>query len=139
MRLEKVNIGPQESLSRDAWMTKPYHYVRFRWSRGLDFEEIMEDLGEMFQVEKLNRPYAATGISLHKENREQLKVKADTLGALLAHFRVVLYQRDPAKFTTADMQLRARILKMYPRISSTFFPWSFSKEPEFQVADETVT
>jgi hypothetical protein len=119
-------------------MTESYHYVRFRWSRGLDFEEIAEDLGEMFQVEKLNRPYSATGISLHSQNRERLKVRADTLGALLAPFRVVLYQREPAKFTTADMQLRARILKMYPRISSTFFPWSFSKEPEFQVADETV-
>ncbi len=136
--MEKVNIGPQESLNRDVWMTEPYHYVRFRWSRGLDFEEIAEDLGEMFQVEKLNRPYSAMGISLHKENREQLKVKADTLGALLAHFRVVLYQRESGKFTAADMQLRARILKMYPRISSTFFPWSFSKESAFQAADETV-
>jgi hypothetical protein len=120
-------------------MTESYHYVRFRWSRGLDFEEIARDLGEMFQVEKLNRPYAATDISIHTQDRERLKVKADTLGALLAPFRVVLYQREPAKFTAADMRLRARILKMYPRISSTFFPWSFSKEPEFQVADETVT
>lgn len=118
-------------------MTEPYHYVRFRWSRGLDFDEIESDLGETFEVERLIRPYAVTEISLHKDDREKLKVRADTLGALLAPFRVVLYQRESAKFTAADMKLRKIILNMYPRISSTFFPWNFHKEPEFLVADET--
>ena len=118
-------------------MTESYHYVRFRWSRGLGFEEIESDLGETFQVEQLSRPYAMTEISLHKDDREKLKVRADTLGALLSPFRVVLYQREPAKFTSADMKLRKIILKMYPRITSTFFPWNFHKEPEFLVADET--
>ncbi len=113
-----------------------YYYVRFRWSRGLDFDEIESDLNETFQVEQLSRPYAVTEISLHKNDREKLKVRADTLGALLSPFRAVLYQREPAKFTAADMKLREIILKLYPRISSTFFPWNFSKEPEFQ-EDET--
>ena len=78
-----------------------------------------------------------TEISIHKDDREKLKVKADTLGALMAPFRVVLYQRESAKFTATDLRLRKIILKMYPRISSTFFPWSFHKEPEFLVANET--
>jgi hypothetical protein len=118
-------------------MTESYHYVRFRWSRGLDFDEIASDLSETFQVERLLRPYAVTEIGIHKDDREKLKVRADTLGALLAPFRVVLYQREPAKFTAADMKLRKIILKMYPRISSTFFPWNFHKEPEFQLEDDT--
>ncbi len=118
-------------------VTEHYYYVRFRWSRGLDFEKIESDLGETFQVEQLDRPYAVTEISLHKDDREKLKLWADTLGALLSPFRAVLYQREPAKFTAADMKLREIVLKMYPRISGTFFPWNFSKEPEFQVEDET--
>jgi len=118
-------------------MIDHYYYVRFRWSRGLDFDEIESDLNETFQVEQLSRPYDVMEMSLHKNDREKLKVWADTLGALMSPFRAVLYQREPAKFTAADMKLRKIILKLYPRTTSSFFPWHFSNEPKFQLADET--
>ena len=135
--MEKVNIEPDEKLNRDAWVIEPYFYVRFRWARGLDFNEVESELRETFHVEQLSRPYDEKEISLHKNDREKLKVWADTLGALLSPFRAVLYQREPAKFTAADMRLRERILELYPRITASLFPWHFSAEPRFLVAEET--
>jgi hypothetical protein len=137
MHLEKVKIEPDINLNRDAWVIEPYFYVRFRWARGLDFNEIVSELRETFQVEELSRPFDEKEISPYKYEREKLKVRADTLGALLSPFRAVLYQREPAKFTATDMKLRKRILELYPRITATFLPWHFSVEPKFMVAEET--
>jgi len=115
---------------------KPYHYVRFRWWRGLDLREVAGELGEeSFQVELLDMPSGEGDIALGRGDREGLRVKADTLYARLSPYRATLYQRSPAPFTQRDLELRRRILELYPRDRPTIFPWSFSVEPPFQVEE----
>ena len=62
---------------------------------------------------------------------------ADTLVALLSPTRAVLYQKKPSPFTVRDMELRRKILELYPRSRVTSLPISFRDEPRFEVAEET--
>ena len=43
---------------------------------------------------------------MYKDHREELKVAADTLVALLSPARAVLYQKEPSASTARDMELR---------------------------------
>lgn len=113
---------------------QPYHYVRFRWWRRVDLKKVARELGETFSVEEIAMPKGEMEISLFKDEREELKVEADTLLAMLSPFRAVLSQREPAPFTTRDLELRKRVLELYPRSRPTPFPWEFSQEPKFDVA-----
>ena len=72
-------------------------------------------------------------LTLHTEWREELTVKADTLAANLAPKRAVLYQRNPAPFTSGDLRLRGKLLRVYPYRRPTRLPFYFEKEPEFDV------
>ncbi len=44
-------------------------------------------------------------------------------------------QKEKHPFTKEDMKLRELILREYPKKSSTFFPWGFSKEPSFEIEE----
>ncbi len=121
-------------LGRKA-MGKPYFYVRFRWLHGIDLNEAARDLSKGFDVEFLNTPEGDIDLTLYKDHREELKVSADTLKALLSPTRAVLSQREEAPFTARDMDLRRKVLELYPRSRITPFPLLFSDEPKFEVAD----
>lgn len=62
---------------------------------------------------------------------------ANTLVALLSPARAVLYQKEPSAFTARDMELRRKILELYPRSRVTPLPISFRDEPRFEAAKET--
>lgn len=118
-------------------MANPYYYVKFRWLHGLDMKEVARGLGEDFGVETLNVPYDIRDLTLYKDHREELRVAADTLLALLSPTRAVLYQKESASFTARDMELRRRILELYPRSRVTPLPIFFRDEPRFEIAEET--
>lgn len=115
--------------------SKPYYYVRFRWSNGVDMKEAAKELGENFGVETLIPPTGDVDPVLFKEHREELKVAADTLKAFLSPKRAVLFQSKTARFTERDMELRRRILELYPRGRITPFPFFPGSEPKFEVAE----
>jgi len=115
-------------------MSGAYHYIRFTWWITVDMKEVATKLGESFDVQSITMPYDEGELSLYKEVRDKLKVTADTLEAILSPIRAILFQREPAPFTARDLELRKRIIELYPRDRSTPFPMFFSKEPEFEVA-----
>lgn len=115
-------------------MTKPYFYVRFRWLNPINVEKVANELGENFRVETMYVPKGERDLTLYKGHREELKVRADTLTALLSLTRAILYQRVQAPFTARDMELRRRILELFPRSRITPLPLYVSGEPKFKVA-----
>jgi len=116
-------------------MGKPYIYVRFRWWRGLNLEEVARELGKYFEVELFEMPTGSRDIAISRDDREGLRVRADTLMARLSPYRATLFQREAAPFTKRDLELRRRILELYPRDRPTIFPWGFSIEPPFEVEE----
>lgn len=117
-------------------MVEAYHYVRFRWWTRLELEGVSEELAQRFEVKMTPRPGAGHEVSLLKDDRSELVVKSDTLLAYLSSFRAVMSQSSPAPFTPKDVELRERVLELYPRDRPTPFPWAFSYEPEFEVAEK---
>lgn len=112
---------------------EPYHYVRFRWWNRADLEALAEELDEEYEVNWSRGPGTELEIDLRKEERNILKVKADSLGAYLDIYKAVLYQREPSPFTKRDAKLRERLFKVYDKNRPTPFPWEFLREPEFVV------
>ena len=117
-------------------MVQPYHYIRFGWFIEVELEKVAEDLDGEFNVGMVVLPRDEMGLSLHKEERGDLEVSADTLTAWLSAFRAVLFQKEAAPFTTRDMDLRNEIFELYPRGRPNPFPWSFVKEPKFERVPE---
>jgi hypothetical protein len=118
-------------------MAEPYHYVRFRWWNRVDLEKIAEDLRAPFSVKKIDWPRDERELSLLKDDRMELEVKADTLTARLSSFRALLTQKVVAPFTENDVELRRKVIEIYPNDRPTPFPWQFIPEPKFEVAEET--
>ena len=116
-------------------MARGYHYVRFTWWKEVDLKEVATSLGGSFGVKVMNMPGDMRELSLYKDLREELKVKADTLGAILSPIRAVLYQKEQAPFTVRDVELRKKIMELYPRDRPTPFPMFYSEEPKFEVAE----
>jgi len=117
-------------------MVQPYHYVRFTWWKNVDLRNVERELDAAFSVESIEMPGDDREFSLYKEMRGELKVRADTLGAILSPVRAVLFQREAMPFTARDVELRRRILKLYPRNTPTPLPLFFSEEPKFDVAGQ---
>jgi hypothetical protein len=118
-------------------MTKPYYYVRFRWDFGVDIEKVAGELAEDFTVEGIKTFESDRDMTLYRGHREELKARADSLTVLLSRTRAVLYQREATPFTERDMELRGRILELYPRGRVTPLPLLFSDEPKFEVANRS--
>lgn len=112
-------------------MAKRYHYIRFNWLRRVDLEEAAEELGEKFSVRLVRIPWDDMLVSLDQSMNEELRVRADTLRAFLTPFRVILFQKEAAPFTARDMELRKRMMELYPRDRPTPFPFMFGIEPKF--------
>jgi len=110
-----------------------YYYVRFRWWKRVDLKKIEEDLSKLFRVKFVAFPREDSELSIFKDDRHELEVKADTLTGMLSAFRAVLSQKEAAPFTEKDVALRNKVLELYPRNSSTPFPWGFTHEPKFKV------
>ena len=96
--------------------------------------KVSEDLSELFSVEMFVPPSDERELVFKKDERKELKVSADTLTARLSVFRAVLTQKEAAPFTARDLELRKKVLGLYPRSRPTPFPWLFSHEPKFEVA-----
>jgi len=116
-------------------MAKPYTYVRFTWWREVELKEVAEELKGGFTIEPVKAPRDDIEISLYKDMREELRIKSDTLVAYLSPIRVTISQKTPAKFTKKDLELRKRLMELYPRDRPTPFPWEFSREPKFEVEE----
>jgi hypothetical protein len=118
-----------------AFALEPYHFVRFKWWDRVDLERMAEELSEGFSVEWSSGPESENEISLRKEERNMLKVRADTLNAYLDVYKAVIFQREPAPFTNRDAMLRERLFEVYTRSRPTPFPWQYLDEPKFVVQE----
>ena len=115
---------------------KPYYYVRFCWWQTQDLEKLSAKLKERFTlVRSLAYRKEKMEISIFKDTRDEIEVKADTLLAILSPTRAILFQKERAPFTKRDMDLRETILALYPRNRPTPFPWEFSIEPKFETKE----
>jgi len=114
---------------------QPYYYVRFRWWKSINLEEVVEALNKKFNVQKILLPKNNSEVSLYKDEREELIVMADSLTAMLSSFRAILYQTECKPFTKRDLELREKVLELYPRWQITPFPWSYKNEPEFNTVE----
>ena len=114
----------------------PYDYPRFTWYKDVNVNKEAERLGEEFDVRPMNSPEASEfEISIHKNTRQEMLIKADTVGAIISTFRAILYQREKAPFTARDLKLREEILDLYPRRSASPLPVGYSFEPKFVTED----
>lgn len=117
-------------------MSRPYHYVRFRWWSAVDIEAVDEEMkAQRFDVKNMEIPKYELELAFQKEYRDELVVKADTLTAHLSQFRAILTQKKAESFTPRDMELRKRIIEVYPRNRPTPLPWDYIAEPKFEVAE----
>ncbi len=128
IKLWKERRGSSQAL-------KAYHFVRFRWWDQLDLEKAAEELGEKYAVKWSKGPTSEAEIDLKKDERTNLKVNADTLGAYLDVYKAVMYQREPAPFTARDVDLREKLFELYNRDRPSPFPWQFQEEPKFVVLE----
>jgi len=112
-------------------MTSKYSYVRFRWWSPLSLDKAVEELSGL-KTKKMIYPKGSAELSLLKDVRDEVEVEADTLQAFLSPFRAILNQKEAKPFTARDIELREKVMKMYPRGRSTPFPWEFSSEPKFE-------
>ena len=112
-------------------MASKYSYVRFRWWDPVTLDNLIEEFSG-FKTRKIVHEKVGEELSLYKDQRDEVEVEADALQAFLSPFRAVLNQREAKPFTARDMELREKVMKMYPRDRSTPFPWGFSSEPKFE-------
>jgi hypothetical protein len=117
-------------------LRRKYSYVRYTWWNEVDLDALGVELSAEFDVKPVNVPESTVyELSLYKDARDETLVKADTIGAYISRFRAVLFQRDRAPFTARDLELRRRILEVYPRDRPSPFQWGFSEEEPFEVAE----
>ena len=115
--------------------SEPYHFVRFLWAASVDLEAMEEEFAE-YVVGWRIPPETESKMHLHLYNLRELKLKADTLNVFMSLVRVVLFQVERAPFTPRDMELRRRVLGIYPRNRPTPFPFLVNDEPRFEVQEE---
>ena len=99
----------------------------------MNLAQIVNELGEQFEVEEVVMPSSETEISVYEDERDEFKIKGDTLTVYISNFRAILNQREAASFTRKDLILRDKIFDLYSRSRPTPFPWLFDVEPKFEV------
>lgn len=135
----KVAVPQQEKSTEKA---KPYKFRRWLWWGSIDLEKLTEELKSDFRVERISQRSYSSNEQLHdlsfkKEQREKLKVTADTLTARLAEFKAVLYQQVATPFTPKDLKLRKKVFELYSHNRETPFPFPLVvSEPKFEVMKE---
>jgi hypothetical protein len=45
-------------------------------------------------------------------------------------------QKKPAPFTAKDLELRKRVMELYPKERPTFLPLHFGSEPQFETFEK---
>ncbi len=121
-------------------MDKParaYHYVRWRWWDRIDVDGLAEELSEEYEVRAIPDHGWDLELTYMKEMRDRYLIKSDTLTVFLSIFRVVMTQKKPAPFTAKDVELRERMLELFPEERPTFLPWQLSTEPEYETVEGT--
>jgi hypothetical protein len=114
-------------------VAKTYWHIRYRWLKNIDIQKIASELGEDFEVETMDTKKGNNDPTVWKLWRDQLKIKANTLSALLSARRVVLYQREAMPFTEKDLKLREYLFGLYPRNRGTPLHVGSIDEPKFSV------
>jgi hypothetical protein len=94
---------------------------------------MFEIFREEYSVEMKPYPKDDRWISIRKCDRDELVVTADTLMAHLSSFRAVLSQKQAAKFTKKDVNLREKIGEIYEHDRPTIFPLLSEPEPKYVV------
>lgn len=123
-----------KSALKEAEIETYHHVVLSRWGEIHDVEKLTEELERDFTFIKILLPErkAESPMSELKGSMPEIEFKADTLYALVAPRRAVLFQKERKPFTGKDQELRKRILELYPfKIRLPFF----GKEPEFEVEE----
>jgi len=113
-------------------LAKAYHYVRFRWWSRLNLEGLAEELAQSYDVKSLELPSYELELTYRKDERDEYLVKSDTLTVFLGPFRAVMSQKKPAPFTPMDVELRNRVIELYPHDRPILLPWNFGSEPRFE-------
>jgi hypothetical protein len=116
-------------------LAKPYHYVRWRWWTRLNLEKLSEEFSQKYDVEMFERPSIDLELTIRKDERAELLVKSETLVVFLSAYRAVMSQKKPAPFTAKDLELRKRVMELYPKERPTFLPLHFSSEPKFETIE----
>ena len=114
-------------------MSKPYRYTRFRWWSRVNLAQLVDELGEQFEVEEIVLPSSETEINVYEDEKEEIKIKGDTLTVYISNFRAVLNQREAAPFTRKDLTLKDKVFELYTHSRPTPFPWLIEVEPKFEV------
>ena len=114
-------------------MPEPYSYIRFNWWDVQELQNVAASLNDKFKVEWVKKTWDDREVSLSDNINEELKIKADTLGAYASATRVVMYQREYAPFTRKDMELREKLMELYPRDRPSPLPFMVGIEPRFEV------
>ncbi len=95
-----------------------------------------KELSEKYNVETIPDHGWDLELTYLKEARDRFMIKSDTLTVFLSPYRVVMVQKKPAPFTKKDVELRNRMIELFPFERSTFLPMQFSSEPEFETIEE---
>lgn len=117
-------------------MAKKYHYVRWTWENKIDVDKLSHELSKKYKVETIPDHGWDLELTLMKEARDRYLIKSDTLTVFLSVFRVVMVQKEAAPFTARDLELRIRLLELFPKERPTFLPMQSNNEPEFQILEE---
>ena len=113
-----------------------YYFIRYEWFR-IDLDALAKEMEEDFVVELRPMPTGRVDLSPYRFDRDGLKITADTLAVFTYPFKAVLFQREPAPFTSKDLKLRKRILELYSKNKSSLLSIGAAySEPKFQVAEE---
>ncbi|MCZ2809665.1 MAG: hypothetical protein O2V44_09955 [Candidatus Bathyarchaeota archaeon] len=114
-----------------------YYYVRFSApGRLYRVEELSQTLQEDFRFVKTLIPVRKTLMSFIRPAElggfvPEILFKADTLYAAISPSRATLFQKTRSPFTPKDLELRNRILELYP-FTYTGIPFT---EPKFEIQE----
>jgi len=95
---------------------EPYYGVLWTRWRLWTPEQLEGIFGAEFLVTHYDWPVPPKAYDFHfggSLTRYEIRVKADTLHALLSSIRAVLYQKEPEPFTERDERLYVMILSIY--------------------------
>ena len=118
-------------------MAVPYHYVRWRWSDAIDIDKIADELSTSYNVKPIPDHGWDLELTYHKDFRDRYIIKSDTLTVFLSLFRIVMVQKRAAPFTKKDLELRERMLSLFPKERPTILPWQSNEETPFQIENDT--
>lgn len=108
--------------------------MRHRWWSPIDVDGLVDEFGDYERVMK-DPPDDPSKMSIQRYNLKELWVRSDTVTAFLSPHKAVLAQREKRPFTGRDLELRGRVLRLYPRSRPTPFPFNVSTEPKFELEE----